>query len=43
MYKGFVRVFFEKALDWKHQAQRVLTVDVNSHVQTAMDLGQGAF
>ncbi|MGQ9859335.1 MAG: transposase [Thermodesulfobacteriota bacterium] len=34
MHDGFVRVFFEKAPDWKRRAQRVLTVDVDSHVQT---------
>ena len=34
MHEGFVRVFFDKAADGKRRAQRVLTVDVDSHVQT---------
>lgn len=34
MHEGFVRVFFEKGPDGKRRAQRVLTVDVDSHVQT---------
>ena len=42
MHEAFVRVFFEKSPWWKRRAQRVLTVDVDSHVQTVYGQQQGA-
>ncbi len=42
MDEGCVGVFFEKSPSWKRQAQRVLTVDVDSHVQTVYGQQQGA-
>lgn len=42
MHEGFVRGFFEKSPGWKRRAQRVLTVDVDSHVQTVYGQQQGA-
>jgi len=41
MHEAFVRVFFEKSPWWKRRAQRVLTVDVDSHVQTVYGQQQG--
>lgn len=42
MHEGFVGAFFEKSPQWKRRAQRVLTVDVDSHVQTVYGAQEGA-
>lgn len=42
MHEGFVRVFFEKSPRWRRRARRVLTVEVDSHVQTVYGQQQGA-
>ncbi len=42
IHEGFVKKFFEKSPQWKRRAQRVLTVDVDSHVQTVYGQQEGA-
>lgn len=42
MHEGFVKAFFEKSPLWKRRVQRVLTVDVDSHVQTVYGAQEGA-
>jgi len=42
IHEGFVRAFFKKSPRWKRRVDRVLTVDVDSHVQTVYGRQEGA-
>lgn len=42
IHKEYVEKFFEKSLQWKWHAQRLLKVDVDSHVKKVCGKEQGA-
>ena len=42
IHEGFVKKFFEKSPQWRRRVQRVLTVDVDTHVQTVYGEQEGA-